>query len=227
MCVRALGVAVGTLVLATCYAQGPSVKRSEFQPGMYKAPIADNHAAPEGGDGKFKFLADGTFEYSRKTTAVNPITHGTYTVGGNTVELEPNGKDANWPATWPQTVTLKIKESGDLEMNGLVFTSNLIGKAFEPGRYDCGKTPNIHYYFDRNGGYKYTGLGVSTGDYWVQKETDPVTGESKVYVVLSILRIDGKLTRFHQKVELDPDGSFTMLGKYKYTRATTVAAKTK
>lgn len=183
--------------------------------GLYKAAAVDNSEKTPGIDCKFKFMPNGTFQFTQKTMTATVVTIGTYTLGDTTVELRPAPTHANWPHFWGAKTTLTIGDGGDLKLGDLDYTPSLIGKEFEPGWYKCESSPAIHYFFDRNGGYKYTGQGTSTGEYWVAKETDPTTNTDKVYLVVNILRVDGKRVNFHQRIDI-VDGGFVMEGKFKY-----------
>jgi hypothetical protein len=220
---RSVLLVIATAALAQCSlaqtaVKGAAVSREPSVIGLYKAVGIGNKVQVPGTDGKFKFNEDGTFTFTRKTLTTTLVTHGTYTMDGTTVKLMPAKKDAEWPDYWEKTPTLNRNTTGDLEMGGLTYQASLIGTAFAPGLYRCEKTPAIHYFFDRNGGYKYTGQGMSTGEYWVEKETDATTKTDQVVLILNILRIDGKRVNFHQRIPLEADGGFTLEKKFNYHR---------
>lgn len=190
--------------------------------GLFKAVAFDNKAAHIPGiDGKFKFNADGTFTFMRKTLTDTLWTKGTYEMDGDKLKLTPDGKSV-WPEFWPNPALVTISSNGELQMYGLDYEPSIIGKSFDPGYYQCDKNPKVHYYFDRNGGYKYTGQGMSTGEYWAEKEIDPDTKAERVFLILNILRVDGKRCNFHQRIDIEADGTFTMEHKFKYKKAEVV-----
>jgi len=194
--------------------------------GIYKAVAHDNRTATPGIDGKFNFQPDGTFFYARKTATDTIVTKGVYNFDGAQVTLIKGKGQSNWPQFWDSPAIMTVTPSGDLQMKGLTYAASLIGKVFVPGRYLCPNAPANHYYFSPTGGYKYKGQATSTGEYWVEKTPDPTNGQEKITLVLNILRIDGKRVSFHQLVDLDADGGFTLDGKYKYRRAAEIAPTT-
>jgi hypothetical protein len=190
--------------------------------GIYKAVARDNKTTTPGIDGKFNFQPDGKFFFARKTATDTIVTKGSYNFDGTQITLIKT-KGGAWPEFWDSPAFMSITPTGDLQMKGLTYSASLIGKIFVPGLYLCPNAPVNHYYFSPTGGYKYKGQATSTGEYWVEKLPDTATGQDKITLVLNILRIDGKRVSFHQLVDLDADGGFTLDGKYKYRRAADVA----
>lgn len=187
--------------------------------GLFKAPATDNHTNKPGIDCKFRFKADGTFEYTEKTMTATIVTHGNYTFDEGVIDLTPAAANANWPSYWSNPAQLTENSEGALTMKDITYEPSLIGKAFVPGLYRCDKNKNLRYYFNPMGGYKYTGLASSTGEYWVQQTTD-TTGKPTPYLILNILRVDGKRVNYHQKLDIDNNGtSFTVDGKYTYRKS--------
>jgi hypothetical protein len=224
---RSLLLPLLAILASASVAQGlttlSAAKTTSSITGLYKAVALDNKTNIPGIDGKFKFSEDGTFQFTRKTFAGTLITHGSYSVEGTEIKLTPAKHNAVWPDFWAKPAVLTVAPTGELAMNGLTFTPSLIGKMFAPGLYRCEKAAAIHYFFDRNGGYKYTGQGMSTGEYWVEEMQEPETNAKKVTLILNILRIDGKRVNFHQHIALDEDGGFTLEKKYKYKKVESVA----
>src|SRR5579862_1544737 len=213
-------VCVGqALAVAVRNSQAPTLH------GLYKAVAHDNKTSTPGIDGKFNFQPDGKFFFARKTATETLITKGVYNFDGTQITLIKS-KGGTWPDFWESPAIMTITPTGDLQMKGLTYTANLIGKIFVPGMYLCPAAPINHYYFSPTGGYKYKGQATSTGEYWVEKTADTTSGQDKVTLVLNILRIDGKRVSFHQLVDLDADGGFTLDGKYKYRRAGDVTPTT-
>ncbi|HEY3781536.1 MAG TPA: hypothetical protein VGL56_10660 [Fimbriimonadaceae bacterium] len=185
--------------------------------GFFKAVAKNNRSLDM--DGKFEFKETGRFTFTRKTATETIVTTGDYTDDGTTIKLSKGKEKTPWPEFWPVDSTLAIQPNGDLLMGTQTYAASLIGKAFTPGLYLCPASPINHYYFSAAGGYKYKGQAVSTGEYWVEKGIDPTTSQETVTLVLNILRIDGKRVSFHQIVQLDPDGGFTLEKKFKYKLA--------
>lgn len=191
--------------------------------GIYKAVARDNKTTTPGIDGKFNFRNDGVFFFARKTSATTIVTKGVYNFDGSQITLIKGKNKTPWPEFWDSPAIMTMTPTGDIQMKGLTYSASLIGKIFTPGRYLCPNAPANHYYFSPDGGYKYKGQATSTGEYWVEKTPDSTSGQDKITLVLNILRIDGKRVCFHQLIDLDADGGFTIDGKYKYERALDVA----
>lgn len=194
-----------------------------FIHGFFKAVAKDNHSQDM--DGKFEFKENGKFTFTRKTATETLVSQGTYDDDGSQISLSKGKEKSAWPEFWPAKPVLTIQQNGDLQMGQQTYAASLIGKVFTPGLYLCPASPINHYYFSPAGGYKYKGLAVSTGEYWVEKNTDTATGQDQVTLVLNILRIDGKRVSFHQIIPLDADGGFTLEKKYKYKLSGAPAAE--
>jgi hypothetical protein len=209
-------IGVGKGLAAVAQDKGPNLR------GIYKAVAHNSKENTPGLDGKFNFRPDGTFFYARKTAEANIVTKGVYNFDGTQVTLIKGKYKTPWPENWDSPAVMTATQTGDLQMKGVTYTASLIGKIFVPGRYLSPAAPANHYYFTPEGGYKYKGQASSTGEYWVEKTADATSGQDKVTLVLNILRIDGKRVCYHQVIDLDPDGGFTIDGKYKYRRAADV-----
>jgi hypothetical protein len=195
--------------------------------GIYKAVAHDNKTATTPGvDGKFNFRSDGTFFFARKTADTTLVTKGVYNFDGSQITLIKGKNKTPWPEFWDSPAIMSMTPTGDIQMKGLTYSASLIGKIFTPGRYLCPNMPANHYYFTQDGGYKYKGQATSTGEFWVEKNPDATSGQDKITLVLNILRIDGKRVSFHQLIDLDADGGFTIDGKYKYQRASDMPTTT-
>ena len=196
-----------------------AVKGRAVIQGVFKAITTDNQDRTPGVDCKFKFMADGTFKFFQKGKNGAMITNGIYEMESGVIDLKPAAMNANWPAFWTSPAELTQNAAGALIMMNITYEPSLIGKVFTPGLYRCDGHPNLRYYFNPDGGYKYTGQATSTGEYWVQRTTDPNTNEDKVALILNILRVDGQLVNYHQKVDVTDNGtSFTIDERYTYRK---------
>lgn len=213
----------GILCVGRGLAAAAHESKGQTLDGIYKAVAHDNKATAPGADGKFDFKANGKFTYTLKTATTTEETNGVYNYDGSQITLIKVKGHGTWPAYWDSPAVMTITPTGDLQMKGLTYSASLIGKVFVPGRYLCPDAPINHYYFSASGGYKYKGQATSTGEYWVEKAQDPTTNQDKISLVLNILRVDGKRVSYHQIIDLDADGGFTLDGKYKYRRAADIA----